>query len=400
MATTKAKVKGKPVAITGAELMAHAMRQTNPDVVACYPITPQTVITEAFSEFVARGEVKTEFVAVESEHAAMSACIGAAAAGARAQTATAGPGLALMWEVLYVASGNRLPIVMHLATRSFSAPLNILCDHSDAMGMRDSGWIMLVGEGPQEAYDNGIMAVRIAEHPDVMLPVANLLDGFIITHAVERAEMLPDDVVEKFVGVYNAPYSLLNIEKPVTFGPIDFHDYYFDHKRQQIEAMANSKKVIEQVSAEFGDITGRHYGLLETYKMDDAEYAAIIMGSSASTLREAIDNLRKEGVKAGMIKVRCYRPFPTEELAALLKPLKGVSVLERATGFGGAANGLTAEVAFVMHTYGIESRLKSYVYGLGGKDTTPTLFRRAYDDLLKPRKGIGPEPIGYLGIRD
>jgi pyruvate ferredoxin oxidoreductase alpha subunit len=380
--------------------MAHAMRQTNPDVVACYPITPQTVVTEAFSEFVARGEVKTEFVAVESEHAAMSACVGAAAAGARAQTATAGPGLALMWEILYVASGNRLPIVMHLATRSFSAPINILCDHSDAMGMRDSGWIMLVGEGPQEAYDNGIMAVRIAEHPDVMLPVANLLDGFIITHAVERSEMLPDDVVEKFVGVYNAPYSLLNVDKPVTFGPIDFHDYYFDHKRQQIEAMTNSKKVIEQVSAEFGAITGRHYGLLETYKMDDAEYAVIIMGSSASTLREAIDNLRKEGMKAGMIKVRCYRPFPTEELAALLKPLKGVSVLERSTGFGGAANGLTAEVAFVMHAYGIESRLKSYVYGLGGKDTTPTLFRRAYDDLLKPRKGIGPEPIGYLGIRE
>jgi pyruvate ferredoxin oxidoreductase alpha subunit len=401
MATTSGIVKGTPVAITGAELMAHAMRQTNPDVVACYPITPQTVITEAFSEFVARGEVQTEFVAVESEHAAMSACVGASAAGARAQTATAGPGLALMFEILYVASGNRLPIVMHLATRSFSAPINILCDHSDAMAMRDSGWVMLIAEGAQEAYDNGIMCTRIAEHPDVMLPVANLLDGFIITHAVERSEMLPDDVVAKFVGSYKAPLPLLDVDKPVTYGPIDFHDFYFDHKRQQIEAMTNSKEVIKQVSAEFGELTGRNYDLLETYRMEDAEIATVVMGSSASTVRETVDWLRKDGIKAGMVKVRCYRPFPTEELGELLKPLKGVSVLERATGFGGASNPLTEEVGYVLHTYDIGSRLRSYVYGLGGKDTTPVLFRRAYEDLLSPKeKDSGPEPIGYLGIEE
>ena len=399
MTTTRAK--GKLVAFTGAELMAHAMRQANPDVVACYPITPQTVVTEAFSEFVARGEVQTEFIAVESEHAAMSACVGAAAAGARAQTATAGPGLALMFEILYVASGNRLPIVMHLTTRSFSAPIDILCDHSDAMAMRDSGWVMLVAEGAQEAYDNGLMAVRVAEHPDVMLPVANLLDGFIITHAVERAEMLPDDVVEKFVGTYEPKISLLDLDRPVTFGPIDFHDFYFEHKRQQIEAMANAKEVIEQVSAEFGELTGRYYGLLEPYRMEDAEVATIIMGSAAGTVREAVDWLRGDGIKAGAIKIRCFRPFPVEEMAELLKPLKGVAVLERATGFGGASNPITEEIGYLLHVYGLRARLRSYVYGLGGKDASPALFRQAYEELLSPTRGRArPEPIRYLGIEE
>jgi pyruvate ferredoxin oxidoreductase alpha subunit len=399
MTTTKAK--GKLVALTGAELMAHAMRQANPDVVACYPVTPQTVIVESFSDFVARGEVQTEFIAVESEHASMSACVGAAAAGARAQTATAGPGLALMFEILYVASGNRLPIVMHLVTRSFSAPIDILCDHSDAMAMRDSGWVMLVAEGAQEAYDNGLMAVRVAEHPDVMLPVANLLDGFIITHAVERAEMLPDDVVEKFVGAYEPKISLLDLDHPVTFGPIDFHDFYFEHKRQQIEAMANAKEVIEQVSAEFGELSGRHYDLLETYRMEDAEVATIVMGSAAGTVRETVDWLRGDGVKVGAIKIRCFRPFPVEEMADLLKPLKGVAVLERATGFGGASNPITEEIGYLLHVYGLEARLRSYVYGLGGKDASPALFRQAYEELLSPTRGRArPEPIRYLGIEE
>lgn len=401
MATTAGKVKGKPIALTGAELMAHAMRQTNPDVVACYPVTPQTVITETFSEFVARGEVQTEFVAVESEHAAMSALVGAAAAGARAQTATAGPGMALMFEMLYVASGNRLPIVMHLVTRSFSAPINILCDHSDAMAMRDSGWVMLVGEGAQDAYDNGIMAVRIAEHPDVMLPVANLLDGFIITHAVERAEMLPDDVVGKFVGTYKAERSLLDVDAPVTYGPIDFHDYYFAHKRQQIQAMTNAEEVVRQVSAEFGELTGRHYGLLETYRMEDAEIAAIVMGSSSGTVRETVDWLRRDGIKAGVIKIRCFRPFPVQDMARLLEPLKGVAVLERATGFGGASNPLTVETGYILHNYGLDIRLTSYVYGLGGRDTTPGQFRQAYEHLLTARdEEAGPEPVRYLGLEE
>jgi pyruvate ferredoxin oxidoreductase alpha subunit len=304
-----------------------------------------------------------------------------------------------MFEILYVASGNRLPIVMYLATRSFSAPIDILCDHSDAMAMRDSGWVMLVAEGAQEAYDNGIMAVRIAEHPEVLLPVANLLDGFIITHAVERAEMLPDDVVREFVGTYKGDLTLLNVDEPVTYGPIDFHDFYFDHKRQQIEAMANAKAVVEQVSAEFGELVGRHYDLLDTYHMEDAEIAAVVMGSASGTVRTAVDDLRRDGIKAGVIKIRCYRPFPVEEMAELLKPLKGVAVLERATGFGGAANALTEEIGYILHTYDIDTRLRGYVYGLGGKDTKPNAFREAYEDLLAPPEvKIGPEPIGYLGL--
>ncbi len=393
---TKNAPGGNAVALTGAELVAHAMRQTDPDVVACYPITPQTVITEAFSEFVASGQVKTEFVPVESEHAAMSACIGASAAGARAQTATSGPGLALMWEVLWVASGNRLPIVMHLTTRSFSAPINILCDHSDAMGMRETGWVMLFAEGAQEAYDNGIMAVRIAEHEKVRLPVASLLDGFIITHTVERAQMLPDDVVAKFVGVYKPLNALLNTKEPMTMGAIDFHDYYYEHKRQQIEAMDNSLEVVRQVSKEYAKLSGREYGLIDTYKMEDAEVAAVIVGSSAGTVRAMADELRREGVKAGVLRIRCFRPFPVDEVAQALSRVKAVAMLERAVAFGAPVLPLTQDVAAVLQAKGLHPKMSAFVYGLGGRDTAPALFKGAVQSALR---GPGdPTKVTYLGL--
>jgi pyruvate ferredoxin oxidoreductase alpha subunit len=389
------------MALSGGELVAHAMRQVNPDVVAAYPITPQTVITETFSEFVANGLVQTEFVPVESEHAAMSACIGAAAAGGRAQTATSGPGLALMWEVLWVASGNRLPIVMHLCTRSLSAPINILCDHADAMGMRDAGWIMLFAEGAQEAYDNGIMAVRIAEHPEVLLPVASILDGFLVTHSVEKAEILPDEAVAEFVGIYKARHSLLKPGEEVTFGPLDFHDFYFEHKRQQLEAMERAKEVIKQVSEEFAELTGRSYGLIEPYRMEDAQVAAIVMGSAAGTVRTVVDELRREGIRAGAIRIRSFRPFPVEELVASLGRVKAVAILERSISFGGADHPLAMEIKTLLYTHGLHPLVRTYIYGLGGRDTPPYLFREALEELLRPPEDQAAlKPVRYLGIRD
>ena len=395
------RVSGTPVALDGDTLVAHAMRQVRPDVVAAYPITPQTVVTETFSEFVANGEVTTEFVPVESEHAALSACIGAAAAGGRAQTATAGPGLALMWEVMYVASGLRLPIVIHLATRALSAPINILCDHSDAMGVRDAGWIMLFSESSQEAYDNAIQAVRIAEHPEVMLPVIAAIDGFIATHNVERSEMLPDEIVAEFVGTYQAPYSLLDVDRPVTMGPLDFHDFYFEHKRQQIEAMERAREVMKQVGEEFGELTGRHYGPLEPYRMEDAEVATLVIGSASGTVRVVVDDLRRQGVRAGMVKVRCFRPFPGKELASLLEGLHAVGVLDRSLSPGGVGHPLFTETSSALYQQGLALQMRSYVYGLGGRTPAPEQFQQAYQELLPGREAgpASPSPT-FLGLRE
>ena len=264
-------MKTKTMALEGDNAVAEAMRQVNPDVVAAYPITPQTEIVQTFSEFVAEGRVDTEFIPVESEHAAMSACIGAAAAGGRTQTATCGAGLALMWELLWCASGIGLPIVMHVANRSLSAPLNILCDHTDAMGTRDAGWIQVFAEDHQEVYDNAIQAVRIAEHTDVMRPVMSCLDGFVLSHTLAPVEILPDEVVRQFIGSYKPMYSLLDTDNPVTFGAFDHWDYFFEHKRQQWEGMTNALEVITEIGKEYGKLTGRYYGLIEPYQLDDAE---------------------------------------------------------------------------------------------------------------------------------
>ena len=395
-------VKGTPVAYNGATIVAHAMRQVRPDVVACYPITPQTILTETFSEFVANGEVHTEFVPVESEHAAMSTCIGAAAAGARAHTATSGPGLALMWEVLWIAAGTRLPIVMHLCTRALSSPINILGDHQDMMGMRDTGWIILSAETGQEAYDNAIQAVRIAEHPEVMLPVASAMDGFIITHSVERGEVLPDEAVTEFVGAYKAAHSLLDVDNPITVGAMDFHDYYFEHKRAQIEGMERARDVAAQVAKEYGDMTGRYYGMVEAYCMDDAEVAIVMMGSAAGTVRTVVDELRREGVRAGVLRVRFLRPFPAEEIAQALSGVKAAAVMERSVAYGAASyNALHAEVCTSLYTRGISIPMESYIYGLGGRNSAPSHFRKIYEDLLQggERK---PSPGGarFVDLRE
>ncbi|HCF37862.1 MAG TPA: pyruvate ferredoxin oxidoreductase, partial [Thermosipho africanus] len=301
-------------AVTGAQAIANAMRQINPDVVAAYPITPQTPVVEYFAQFVADGAVETEMIPVESEHSAMSAVVGAAAAGARAMTATAANGLALMHEIVYIAASSRLPIVMAVANRALSGPINIHCDHSDAMAERDSGWIQLWAENAQEAYDFTLMAIRIAEHEDVRLPVMVNFDGFIISHGVEVVDFLDDEVARKFVGEPKVMYPLLDTEHPVTHGPLDLYDYYFEHKRQQIEAMKHVKKVFKEVAEEFAKISGRKYDLLDKYKVDDAEYIMIALGSTAGTIKYTVDLLREEGHKVGVIKPQIFRPFPKNEL--------------------------------------------------------------------------------------
>ena len=305
--------------LSGNEASATAMKQINPDVVAAFPITPSTEIPQYFSTFVSNGQVDTEFVAVESEHSAMSACIGAEAAGARAMTATSANGLSLMWEMIYIASSLRLPIVMSLVNRAVSGPLNIHNDHSDAMGVRDSGWIQLFSENNQEAYDNLIMAHRIAENKDVLLPLMVCQDGFITSHSIENIELVEDDKVKEFVGEYKPEHYLLNDKEPIAVGPLDLQAYLFEHKRQQAEAMKNAKKVILDVAKDFEKLTGRKYGLFEEYRLDDAEIAIVCMNSTAGTAKYTIDRLREKGIKAGLLKVRVFRPFPGEEIAEALK---------------------------------------------------------------------------------
>ena len=304
--------------LSGNEAVAIAMKQINPDVVAAFPITPSTEIPQYFSTFVSNGVVDTEFVAVESEHSAMTACIGAEAAGARAMTATSANGLSLMWEMIYIASSLRLPIVMSLVNRAVSGPLNIHNDHSDAMGVRDAGWIMLFSENNQEAYDNMVMAHRIAEHKDVRLPIMICQDGFITSHSIENIELIEDEKVKEYVGTYKPEHYLLNKKEPMAIGPLDLQAYLFEHKYQQAEGMRNAKKVIAEVSAEFEKMTGRKYSFFEEYKMEDAEYVVVCMNSTAGTTKFTVDNLRSKGIKAGLLKIRMFRPFPASEIAEAL----------------------------------------------------------------------------------
>lgn len=383
------------MALTGNEAVAEAFRQVNPDVASVYPITPQTELMHKFSEYVYDGKVDTELIAVESEHSAMSAAVGAAAGGVRAITATSANGLALMWEILYIASGLRLPIVMAVVNRALSGPLNIHCDHSDAMGARDSGWIQIYSENSQEAYDNALQAFRIAEHSGVLLPTMITLDGFIISHTTEVLEILDDEAVKDFVREYKPTYTLLNPEQPITMGPLDLQDYYFEHKRQQVEGMYNAPNVIEQVAQEYGELTGRKYGFLEPYRMEDAETAVVVMGSAAGTSKDVVDTLRERGIKAGMVKIRVFRPFPHEQLAEALSHLKSVAVLDRCISFGAQGGPVYMETRSAM--YGKNVPIYSYIYGLGGRDLTPSLVESAYNDLFE---GTSDPKMRYLGLRE
>ena len=386
--------------LSGNEAAAIAMKQINPDVVAAFPITPSTEIPQYFSSFVSNGEVDTECVAVVSEHSALCGCIGAQAAGARAMTATSANGLSLMWEMVYIASSLRLPIVMSLVNRAVSGPLNIHNDHSDAMGVRDSGWIMLFSENNQEAYDNLLMAHRIAEHKDVLLPLMVCQDGFITSHSIENIELLEDEKVKEFVGKYNPEHYLLNDKEPIAVGPLDLQAYLFEHKAQQAVAMRNAKKVIAEVSADFERLTGRKYEFFEKYKMDDAETVIVCMNSTAGTAKAAVDELREQGVKAGLLKIRMFRPFPSEEVAEALKNVKAIAVLDKADSLNGAGGALFEDVVSGMYVANVHEPTVNYVYGIGGRDTTVSDIKKVYNDLNEvAQTGNVGNPYRYLGLR-
>ncbi len=390
-------------ALTGDQSLATAMRQINPDVVAAYPITPQTETVEFFAEYVADGLVDTEFVTVESEHSAMSACVGASAAGARVMTATSANGLALMWEIVYIAASLRCPIVMGLVNRALSGPINIHCDHSDIMGMRDAGWIVLFSESGQEAYDNMIQAVRIAEHPDVLLPVVVCLDGFITSHSMERVEVHNDADVKAFIGVRQSEWPLLDIEHPKTFGPLDFYDYYYEHKRQQVDAMQKAPRVILEVAAQFNQQFNRNYGLFETYRLDDAEIAVVVTNSTAGTAKVVVDQLRQEGVRAGLLKPRVFRPFPAQEMVDELRHLKALAVMDRSISFGAMHNAgpLYLELLAALAQYGVQMPVADYVFGLGGRDIKPGEIESVYRDLQKmAQTGQVERVVTYLSVRE
>jgi pyruvate ferredoxin oxidoreductase alpha subunit len=409
----KSEVKQEILGLNGDEAVAYAVKQADVDVVAAYPITPQTIIVEKFSEYVANGEVNTEFVCTESEHSAMAACLSAAVTGARTFTASASAGLALMHEMLFVTSGCRAPVIMAIANRALSAPLNIHGDHSDTMAERDSGWIQIYTENAQEVYDSVLQAFRIGEHLDVQLPVIIGLDGFTLSHTLENVKVLSEEAAKEFVGTRQlsqvethqgkkAPFRL-DPANPMTMGPIAMPNYYFEFKRQQEEAMKNALKVIQEVNDEYAGISKRRYGdgLLDKYELDDAETVIVCLGSTAGTVKTVIDELRADGVKAGLLRIRTYRPFPAKGIADALGKAKAVAVMDRSMSFGGNGGAVFHEVRHTLYDSTRHPYVVNYIYGLGGRDTSPSQIHKIFEDLQKIAETKHfDELIKYVGLRE
>lgn len=386
--------------LSGNEAISYAIKQVNPDVMPAFPITPSTEIPQYVANYIANGEMDTEFIPVESEHSSMSATIGAQAAGARSLTATSSCGLALMWEELYVAASNRLPLALCLVNRALSGPININCDHSDSMGARDTGFIQIYAENNQEVYDNFVQAYRIAEHKDVMLPIMICQDGFITSHAVENIELLEDDKVKNFVGEYNPENYLLNADQPMAMGPYAVSNYYMETKMAQNTAMNNAKQVILDVGKEFGEMSGREYGFFEEYRLEDADYAMVMIGSAAGATKDAVDKLREQGKKVGLLKLRVFRPFPDEEIAMALKNCKVVAIMDRSECFRGKGGPLGAEIKAAIYDYAKDVKAFNLVYGLGGRDFTVEEAERIFNDLAAfDKDGAAFEEYRYVGLR-
>ena len=387
--------------MSGNEAVAHAIKQVEPDVMPAFPITPSTELPQFVSNFIANGEIDTEFIPVESEHSSMSAAIGASAAGARALTATSSCGLALMWEVLYVAASNRLPLCMAVVNRALSGPLNINSEHSDSMGARDSGWIQIYAENNQEAYDNFIQAYRISEHKDVMLPIMICQDGFITSHAVENITLMETEDVKKFVGTYEPEHFLLNPEEPMAVGPYAVSNYCMEAKRAQAQAMMNAKQVILDVADEFRELTGRGFGLFEEYCLDDAEYAIAAIGSACGTIKDAVDKMRGEGKKVGLLKVRVFRPFPGKEMAEALKGCKAVGIFDRCESYSANGGPLGAELMAAMYRNKNQTETVNYIYGLSGRDLTVEQVEETFGELMQTaEEGTAGNTYRYIGLRD
>jgi len=384
------------LARTGNEAMAEAMRQINPDVVAAYPISPATEVVMIFSKFVADGLVDTEFVAVESEHSAMSACVGAASAGCRVMTGTSSQGLQLMSEILPIASALRQPIVLCEVNRALSGPINIHCDHSDTMAVRDFGWLQIFSENAQEAYDSVLQMIKIVEDVKVRLPGMGTTDGFIISHCMGKIETLEDAEVKTYLGEHKKMNSTLDLTKPITLGSLDLQDYYFEHRMPMAQAMIEAKEVILKVGQEFGAKYGRPYGLLEKYKLDDAEVAIVAMGSTCGTARVVIDELREKGIKAGMLKLRVFRPFPAAEVAEVLAGVKSIAVLDRSDSLSSQGGPLYTEVRSALYDAKTKPVLSNYIYGLGGREINLEDLRQIFSEQKSNQSG----KIVYFGVRE
>lgn len=384
----------KDIAINGDNAVALAWRQIDPDVCAAYPITPQTIIVEKFAEYVANGEVSTEFVCVESEHSALTLCTASSSAGARTFTATASQGLAYMWEMLPITASMRVPLIMAVANRTVSGPININNDHGDAMSARDTGWIQLFSENVQQAYDNSIIAPRIAEDHEVQLPTMVNLDGFILTHAIERMTPMETADVKAFVGEFEPLYPLLDVKHPVSHGNMDGPDFYYPHKVQSEMAMKKALSVAEDVFADFAKVTGRQYHLIDEYRCDDAEYVAVILGSSFGTMKEAVDELRDAGIKAGACMPHVYRPWPEEALAKVLDGKKAVVVFDKHLSIG-AYGPMFPEVVTACTINKEMPEVYNVIYGLGGADATVAGFKKTMEGVAKG----DAQRITYLGVR-
>lgn len=390
----------KKIALLGTTAIATAMKQVDPDVVAAFPITPATAIVHEFSKYVHDGILDTEFITVESEHSAMSACIGASAAGARVMTTTSSAGLALMWELLGIASGLRLPMVMIVVNRALSAPINIGCDHNDSMGARDSGWIQIYSENAQEGYDNVIKAVKITENENVRLPVMVMIDGFITSHCTEVMKILKSEKVKELTGTWRSPYSLLDIKNPLTYGPYQSSDYYFETRKQAVDSIAGSIGTIKAVSSEFEIISGREQPIVDTYMMEDADIAIMVLSSTAGTVRAVIDEMRSEGIKAGLIKPRVFRPFPSGEIIQNLKGLKALAVMDRSESFSGNGGPLFSETRSSLYESNKKPIVLNYIYGLGGRDIGLKDIRKVFLELNEAVEEKGHvRKINYLGVR-
>ena len=386
--------------MSGNEAVSYAIRQINPDVMPAFPITPSTEIPQMVSNYIANGEMDTEFIPVESEHSSMSATIGAEAAGARSLTATSSAGLALMWEELLLAASNRMPCALALVNRTLSGPININCDHSDGMGARDTGWIQIYAENNQEAYDNFIQAYPIAEDPRVHLPIMICQDGFITSHAVENIELLEDADVKEFVGEYHPEEYLLNPGKPIAVGPYSVSNYAMEARKNQELALENSKEVILEVAKKFGELSGRQYGLFEEYRTEDADYIMLLIGSAAGTAKQAVDDLREQGKKVGVIKLRVFRPFPAKELAEALKNCKAVAIMDRTESYNGNGGPLGSEVTAGLYRKKVLITAVNYIYGLAGRDFT---VQDVYDIFAELEhavtSGTEVEQYQYIGLR-
>ena len=387
--------------MSGNEAVSYAIKQVNPDVMPAFPITPSTEIPQMVSNYIANGQMDTEFIPVESEHSSMSATIGAQAAGARSLTATSSAGLALMWEELLLAASNRMPCALALVNRTLSGPININCDHSDGMGARDTGWIQIYAESNQEAYDNFIQAYPIAEDPRVHLPIMICQDGFITSHAVMNIELLEDQEVKDFVGEYEPEEFLLNPDKPIAVGPYSVSNYAMEAKKNQEVALENAKEVILEVAEKFEKLSGRKYGLFEEYKTEDADYIMLLIGSAAGTAKQAVDDLRAKGKKVGVIKLRVFRPFPAVELAEAMKNAKAVAIMDRCESYNGNGGPLGSEVMAGLFRKKVMITAVNYIYGLAGRDFTVEDVYNIFDELEDSVvNGKEIEQFKYIGLRE